>query len=130
MTVIIPFPMVEAAVKEVIETKYPAAANKVGGDLSYLPGSGLYVWISLIGGSTTQVDGQWSLDIHVFGDSYSAAMNNALAIEALLVGSLHVTSTMILDNCTQNQAPAEIIWDDDSVYRIGAIYSFSARRKG
>lgn len=125
-----PFPLVEAAIKELIETKFPAAVGKVGGDLSYAPGSGLYVWLGLIGGSTTQVDGQWALDVDVFGDNYAEAMTNALAVEAALVGPRHVTSTMRLDNCTQNEAPVERPWDDESVFRIGAIYVFTARRTG
>lgn len=126
-----PFPMVEKAVKELVEDVYPAAVGKVGGDLSYERGDGLYVWIGLIPtGGTTQIDGEWVLDIDVFGDSYATAMTHALALEALLVGPKHVTSVMRLDNCYQNVGPAERPWDDDSVYRIGATYVFTARRSG
>lgn len=128
-----PFPMVERAVKELIEAKYEPALGKVGGDLSYEAGDGLYVWISLIpGGSSDQVYGEWVLDIDTFGDSYGDAMTAALALEAALVGPRHVTSVMRLDNCYQNpgSGPAERPWDDESVFRIGATYVFTARRSG
>ena len=126
-----PFPSVERAVRELIETKYPTADGKVGGDLAFTPGTGFYVWLGLIpGGSADQLEGEWILDIDVFGDSYGTAMDHALAIEAALIGPRHVTSTMRLDDCTQNEGPAERPWDEESVYRIGATYVFTARRSG
>lgn len=124
-----PFPLVEKAVKELVEAKYPAAVGKVGGDLSYTPDQDFYVWIGLIpGGQTTEVDGTWIVDLDVFSTSYSDAMTRALAIEALLIGPRHVTATMRLDNCYQNAAPSDRPWDDDTVYRVGATYVFTARR--
>jgi hypothetical protein len=123
--------MVEMALKELIEAKYPAADGKVGGDLSYSPGDGLYVWIGLIaGGQTTETSGEWIVDIDCFGDTYASAMTHALAIEAKLHERRHVTSTMRLDNTYQNAGPAERFWDDDKVFRIGATYIFTARRPG
>lgn len=124
-----PFPMVERAVRQLIEAKYPPAASRVGGSLSYQRGSGLYVWIGLTpGGQTTQIDGEWALDIDCFESSYSAAMNHALNLEAVLVGPRHGTPLMRLDNCYQNEAPSERPWDDDDVFRVGATYTFTARR--
>lgn len=124
-----PFPMVEKAIKELIEEKYPAADGRVGGDLSYTTGDGLYVWIGLVpGGSTDQIEGEWILDIDTFGESYAAAMNASLDIEAALVGPRHVTSVLRLDNCYQNEGPSERPWDDESSYRVGATYVFTARR--
>lgn len=126
-----PFPMIEKAVKELIETKHPAAVGKVGGDFSYEPDQDFYVWLGLIpGGSTTQVDGEWIVDVDVFAASYGAAMEKALALEAVLVGPRHVTSVMRVDNCYQNEGPAERPWDDETVFRIGATYAFTARRAG
>jgi hypothetical protein len=125
-----PFPMVEMAVKELIEALYPAAVGKVGGDLAYESGDDLYVFIGLIGGSTTQVDGQWVVDIDTFAPSYAAAMQASLDLEALLIGPRHVTSVMRLDNTYQNEGPVERPWDDDTVFRVGATYAFTARRTG
>lgn len=126
-----PFPMIEKAVKELIEEKLEGAEGKVGGDLSYEGEEDFYVWIGLIpGGSADQIEGDWILDIDVFAKRYSEAMNKALALEAALVGPRHVTSTMRLDNCYQNEGPAERPWDDESVFRIGATYAFTARRSG
>lgn len=125
-----PFGMIEMAVKEVIETGYEPALGHVGGDLAY-SGDPLYVWLSLIsGGATDQIEGDWVVDIDVFAPTYGDAMRAALDIEALLVGPRHRTSVMRLDNCYQNEGPAERPWDDDTVYRVGATYSFTARRSG
>ena len=126
-----PFPMIEKAVKALIETKYPESEGKVGGDLSYQAGDGFYVWIGLVpGGGTTQTEGQWTLDIDVFADTYAQAMGRALMIEAHIVGSRHVTEVMRIDTCTQNQAPSERPWDDEQTYRVGGTYTFTARRSG
>lgn len=125
------FPMIERALVELIEAKYPAAADKVGGSLSYDPGDDLFVWLALIpGGSSDQVEGEWVVDIDVFAPSYTAAMEHALEIEAALIGPRHATSIMRIDNCYQNQGPAERPWDDDGTFRIGATYIFTARRPG
>lgn len=124
-----PFEMVEKAVKELIEARYEAAQGKVGGDMSFEAGEGFYVWIGLVpGGSTNETQGEWVLDIDVFGDAYGTAMGHALGVEGALIGSRLHTPTMRLDNCYQNEGPAERPWDDESVYRIGATYTFTARR--
>lgn len=129
MAAVNPFPMVESAVRELIETEYPAAAGRVGGDLRHEAGDGLYVWIGLVsGGSANQIEGDWVLDIDVFDDHYGLAMTHALALGALLIGPRHVTSVMRLDNCYQNVGPAERPWDEEGVFRIGATYVFTARR--
>lgn len=125
-----PFAMVEKAVREFVETSYEPARGHVGGDPSYEPGDPLFVWLSLIGGSTDEIYGDWSLDVDVLGSSYAGAMQAALDLEALLIGSGHVTSIMRIDNCIQNEAPSERPWDDDSAFRIGAVYTFTARRTG
>lgn len=124
-----PFAMVEMAVKEIVERYEPAQGN-VGGDLSYA-GKDLYVWIGLVpGGSTTEIDGEWTVDIDVFAPSYGAAMQAALDLEPVLLARRHVTATMRLDGTYQNEGPAERPWDDETVFRIGATYTFTARRTG
>lgn len=126
-----PFPMIEMALKELIEGKYEPAEGRVGGDLSHTPGSGLYVWISLLPvGAATETDGTFVLDIDCFDDSYAAAMTHALALEPVLLARRHVTSVMRLDQTTQNTGPAERPWDDDNSFRVGATYVFTARRQG
>ena len=125
-----PFPMVEKAVKELIETGYEPAAGNVGGDLSY-DGTGLYVWIGLVpGGVTDEIEGEWILDVDCFGRTYAEAMSHALNLEPVLIGRRKVTSVMRLDSCTQNEGPSERPWDDETSYRVGATYVFTARRSG
>ena len=126
-----PFGLIEMAVKELVEVKYPAAEGKVGGDLSYTSDQDLYVWIGLIpgGGSADEIEGTWAVDIDVFGNTYATAMGHALALEAiLLTPGGHVTDTMRVDRVYQNASPAEGPWDDDAAFRISATYAFSARR--
>lgn len=124
-----PFPMVEMAVKELVETYVPAQ-GKTGGDLAYnSEAGGLYFWIGLIpGGSADEIEGDWLLDIDVFATSYADAMNAALDLETVLVGPRKVTSVLRLDRVTQNTGPAERPWDDENAFRVGGTYAFTARR--
>lgn len=125
------FGMVEKALKEIIEREYDPAQGKVGGDLSYERGDGLYVYIDLVSGQTDRIFGEWAVDIDVFGDNYAIAMQNALELEAILLEPMLLRATgMSLDFSTQNESPTERPWEDESVYRIGSTYSFTARRSG
>lgn len=125
-----PFAPIEVAAKEMVEARYPAAAGKVGGDLSY-SGTGLYVWIGLIpgAGQADQKFGQWALDIDVFGTDYMETMQQALDIEAALLPGRFTGSAMVVDLVTGG-GPSEVPWDDETVYRISGLYTFTARRSG
>lgn len=127
-----PFAMVEKALKELLAAKTDAPLTSIGGDLSYDAATDdFYVWLGLVGGSTTVIDGEWTVDIDVFDNKYGQAMERALAIEAVLLArGGHRTSIMRLDNATQNEIPMERPWEDDNAYRIGATYTFTARRSG
>ena len=127
----LPFPSIEQAVKDLISLTYPPAANKIGGDYRFQAGQDLYVWLSLVpGGSTDRVNGTWTLDVDIFGATYGGTMAHALALEAAILGPLRPTATMVIDNVYQNIAPSQRPWEDDSVFRIGATYVFTARRSG
>ena len=125
-----PFGMIERALVELLEGGFGAPEGTVGGDLSYDASTDdYYLWIGLVSGSTDAVFGEWSVDIDVFDNKYGQAMERALALEAfLLKRGGHRTSQMILDDVSQNEAPIERPWDDESAYRIGATYTFTARR--
>lgn len=127
-----PFAMVEKALRELISAKMEVPPAAVGGDLSYDASTDdFYIWLGLVGGSTTAVDGEWIVDIDVFDNHYGQAMERALAIEAmLLTRGGHRTSLMRLDGAVQNEIPMERPWEDDNAYRIGATYTFTARRSG
>lgn len=124
-----PFPMIEKAVRQLIET-YEPAQGKTGGAPRYVRGNGLYVWITLVSGTTDQLEGEWTVDVDVFADDYGTAMNHALALEPVLIGPRKVTELMRLDNVYQNEAPVRRPWDDETMERVGATYVFTARRKG
>ena len=127
-----PFPMVEKALKELLAAKMQVEPSSVGGDLSFDASTDdFYIWLGLVGGSTSEVDGLWTVDIDVFDQHYSQAMDRALAIEAmLLTRGGHRTTIMRLDNVSQNEIPMERPWEDDNAFRIGATYTFVARRSG
>ena len=133
MTTIQPFPSIEKALKQVIEMNYPEANGHTGGDLQTVPVDGsIYVWLGLVpgGGVNDQTSGQWTIDVDVFARDYNSAMMHASGIEAMLIDSPHRTDEIIIDSVFQNQSPTERPWDDDSVYRVGATYVLTARRKG
>lgn len=126
-----PFPMIEKAVKALIETKYAEADGKVIGDLSFTPGDGFRIWLGLVpGGGSGEVDGEWVVDVDVFADTYNEAMGRSLMLETHLIGARHVTEVMRIDNCYQNEAPSERPWADEQSFRAGATYTFTARRSG
>lgn len=133
MTTPTPFPMIERAVKALLETQFDITDDThVGGDLSYDASDDYYIWIGIVpGGRSSEIDGTWVIDIDVFDSHYSQAMDLCLQIEAFLLRSGgHRTPTMRLDNVYQNEGPAERPWDDESAFRIGATYVFTARRSG
>jgi len=127
-----PFPMIEVALKQLLERDLAGAEGKVGGDLSYDGVADFYVWIGLVpGGASNALEGTWIVDIDVFSKGYGVSMNKALAIESVLLKpGGHRTSTMRIDSASQNTGPADRPWDDDSVFRVGATYVFTARRSG
>lgn len=126
-----PFGLIEKAVSDLIEERYPLAANRTGGVLSHNRGEGLYVWLGLVSGATDQRFGEWIIDIDVFHDGYGLAMKAALDIEAALLSrGRSAGPEMRIDTITQNEAPVERAWDDEEVFRIGASYVFTARRSG
>lgn len=123
------FGMIEIAVRKLLELRRPDLVGHTGADLSYEQGDGYYVWIGLVGGNTTQIEGDWAVDIDVFADDYQTAMRLALSIESLLLNRPYGRTTeMRIDSITQNEAPVERPWDADEVFRIGATYAFTARR--
>jgi hypothetical protein len=123
--------MPEKAVKALIESFDPVYVGKVGGDLSYDGTADFYVWIGLVpGGSSDQIGGQFVVDIDVFSKSYAEAMNRCLELEARLIGPRHNTGVMRVDNCYQIECTFERPWNDETVFRVGATYVFTARRSG
>jgi hypothetical protein len=126
-----PFPPILIAVNEIVAGFFglPPETDKVGGDLSYDGTSDFYVWLGLVTGSATLLDGSWVVDIDVFGRDYASTVQRALDLEPfLLKRGGHRATGVLVDAVTQNEAPTERFWDDDTVYRIGATYSLTARR--
>lgn len=131
MTTPAPFPMIEIALKELIERDLDAE-GKVGGDLSYDPSTDFYIWIGLVpGGASNVLEGTWVVDIDVFSKGYGTSMDKSLALEALLLKpGGHRTTVMRIDSVFENIGPTERPWDDDAVFRVGGTYAFAARRSG
>ena len=126
-----PFGSVELAARELIMDILEIPKERVRGDMSYVKGQPFHAWFGLVpGGSTNETQGEWVLDIDIFDDDYTDAMDQALKLEAGLIGSRKVTSVMRIDNVYQNEGPAERPTADDKVFRIGATYVFTARRSG
>lgn len=128
-----PFPMIEKAVKELIVALMADVEDtNVGGDLSYdATTDDFYIWLGLVGGAGDDLGGEWIVDIDVFDTHYAQAMQRCLDLEALLLKrGGHRTSLMRFDRVYQNETPLERPWDDESAFRVGATYVFTARRSG
>lgn len=132
MSDIQPFAMIEVAVMELIEQLMPdATGDRIGGSLSYDATDDFYVWVGMVpgSGSADQTSGQWAIDVDVFDSTYGQAMTRSLQLEALLLrrGGWR-TPSMIIDSAVGG-GPSERPWEDDeSAFRVGATYVFTARR--
>lgn len=94
----------------------------------------VYIEISTTpGGHSDQIQGWAVLDIDCYARDYDTAESAAFDVEALLLGYPHVVEvggrTVVIDSVEQNIGPADRPWEDDSVYRIGATYVITARRR-
>ena len=78
-----PFPLVELAVRELVIADCRSPRTGSAATCPTSPVEPYYVWFGLIpGGSTNEIEGEWVLDIDVFDDDYTDAMNVALDLEA------------------------------------------------
>lgn len=105
----------------------------VGGDLAYEREQPWYIRIDKVSGRSDRFEGDFTLDVEVFGINYLETESRSLDIEALLLGYPHVVevegSTWVFDTVSQNTIPDELPWEDDEVSRLGATYVITARRR-
>lgn len=108
---------------------------RVGGDF---PGPELvdpwYIRIDRVpGGRFGRIQGYDVVDLEVFSTDYARAESLAFALEALALGYPHVVEVgdrkVVLDSVSQNVGVADLPWEDDSVYRLGATFAITARRR-
>lgn len=113
----------------------PVPEAQVGGDFGFDPESmPWYIRIDKVpGGSSDRLQGDFVLDLEVFGQDYLLTESVAFALEALVLGYPHVVEVedrkVVFDDVTQNVGPADLPWEDDSTYRLGATYVITARRR-
>jgi hypothetical protein len=116
-------------------TPTPVTTAVVGGSYRYDPETmDWYIRIDQVpGGSSNWFDGDFVLDVEVFGREYLVTENVAFAIEALALGYPHVVEVdgrkVVLGEVSQNVGVSDLPWEDDSVYRLGATYVITARRR-
>jgi hypothetical protein len=109
----------------------------VGGDLAFDPSTqDWYIRIDKVGGRSDRLEGDFVVDIEVFGAGsigYVNTESHALDIEALLLGYPHVVEVgdrkVVFDTVSQNTLPDELPWEDDEVTRLGATYVITTRRR-
>ena len=132
-----PYPSAERALRALIlnlETDTPVTRALVGGDFRYNPNTmPWYIRVDRVpGGRGGQIQGEQAVDIEVFSRDYLVADSLAFALDALVLGYPHVVEVddrkVVLDRVFQNMGPADLPWEDDSVFRIGATYSITVRR--
>jgi len=138
-----PFSSVERALQALILTQglvvddvvTPVPAERVGGDFRFDPATmPWYIRIDKVpGGSSDRLQGDFVIDLEVFGQDYALVESVAFALEALVLGYPHVVEVddrkVVFDDVTENAGPADFPWDDDSTYRLGATYVITARRR-
>lgn len=143
-----PFSSMERAVMQLLLDKFaydpdtelhtggdPLPDAQVGGDFGYDPGAmPWYIRIDKVpGGSSDRMQGDFVLDLEVFGSDYLLTESVAFALEALVLGYPHVVEVgdrkVVFDDVTQNVGVADLPWEDDSTYRLGATYVITARRR-
>jgi hypothetical protein len=108
--------------------------NRIGrdaiGDLGTRP---WYVRVMKVAGSSgDRLEGDFMLDVETFAKDYNLADSLARGIEAVLLGYPHVvgvdTARVVIDSVYQNTGPHEVPWEDPTVNRILATYTFTVRR--
>lgn len=128
-----PFPTpVLLALKALLETDLDSG-DSVGGDFSYVGGSGFYQRIGLVDSRSDRFGGTFVVDVEVWGSDYLETESRANRVEALLLGYPHVVEvdshTWVFDTVSQNTGPRELPWEDDEVTRLGGTYVITARRR-
>jgi hypothetical protein len=138
-----PFSSIERALKALIvrdgliveDVATPVPSELVGGDFGYDPAiMPWYIRIDKVpGGAADRFQGDFVIDLEVFGQDYLATESIAFALDALVLGYPHVIEVedrkVVFDDVTQNVGPADLPWEDDSTYRLGATYVITARRR-
>ncbi len=133
-----PMTSVERAVMALLVSKLPALGSsdaRVGGDFGFYPATmDFYIRIDRVpGGRTDRHEGDTVVDIEVFSQDYALAESASFAIEALMLGYPHTVMVgdqkVVFDDVFQNSGVADLPWDDDSTYRLGATYVITARRR-
>lgn len=104
---------------------------QVGGDFAYAGDT--YVRVDKVGSVADALEGDFVVDVEVFGSDYLGTYRFALDLDALIFERpYHVVDVderrVVLEGFSQNTGPDDLPWDDDYVYRIGATYAFSMRR--
>lgn len=136
-----PFTSIERAALALLERDFvhesealSAHPERVGGDFAFKKAMPWYIRIDKVpGGSSDYLQGDFVLDIEVFSGDYATAESVAFGVEALLLGYPHVVEVdgrkVVFDSVTENQGPADIPWEDESVHRLLATFVITARRR-
>lgn len=132
-----PFGSPEKVLKALIlglETDTPIDPAWVGGDFAFNPATmPWYIRIDRVGGRSGQHQGEFTVDLEVFGLDYQATESVAFALEALVLGYPHGVEVdgqkTVIDDVFQNEGVDELPWEDDGVYRLGATYVLTLRRR-
>jgi hypothetical protein len=91
-----------------------------------LAGALPFVRVSVVGGSSDQLNGSTSVDIDVFAASYATGEPLAANIREDITGP--PPAIRQLDRVECESAPQELPWGDGDVRRFGATYRITARR--
>lgn len=138
--ILTPFGSIEAAVKAFLIANYPPlrelsdpeADLLVDGDFAYEPGMPFFIRLDKVSSRGGRFQGDFTIDVEVFGVNYLETESRILDIDALMLGYPHVVEVadrkVVFDQVSQNTGPSELPWEDEGVSRLGATYVITARR--
>lgn len=139
-----PFGSVESALRALLLVGLPTLATAktdwtaldeqlVEGDFLYEASMPFFIRLDKVSSSADRFEGDFIVDVEVFGVNYLETESRSLDIESLLLGYPHVVEVgsqkWVFDSVFQNTGPDELPWEDDEVSRLGATYVITARRR-
>lgn len=121
-----PFPDVEVALCDLIETLHPDLVGRTG--TVGPPDDELFVQASLGGGADDGLTDESIVNVAVFAPTRSHAYAMAEVIRQAITRGPLIVGPVVIDRVTTEVKPRRLPWDNTSIRRIEATYRVSARR--
>jgi hypothetical protein len=129
------YPDIENVLIDWVESHFPAFAVDEDGVRHVdtetpedLWGALPFVRVSLLAGRDDGLTDYSVVDLDVFADSRDTAYAFSRDLRSRLTAGPHVVGSAVIDRVRTEEKPRSLPWEDESVWRFGAVYRVSARR--